>query len=145
MKKTNLLVTTAFLLISSLPIMARAAELKVTIDNVSSDKGLIYAQIFHGPENYTQGKARAGLRLKAKKGTFNLTFNNLVPGDYVVRIFHDENNNAALDTNMFGVPSEGYAFSNRAMGNFGPPKYNDMIVHITNKAEQVTTKAHMTY
>jgi uncharacterized protein (DUF2141 family) len=28
-----------------------------------------------------------------------------------------------LNTNLFGIPTEGFAFSNNAMGSFGPPSY----------------------
>ncbi len=47
-------------------------------------------------------------------------------GTYGLAIVHDENENMKLDTNFFGVPREGYGFSNNARGRFGPPRFPDV-------------------
>ena len=39
-------------------------------------------------------------------------FKDLPPGDYAVMVMHDENGNGKLDSNMIGMPVEGYGFSN---------------------------------
>ena len=36
---------------------------------------------------------------------------------------HDTNDNKELDSNLFGMPKEGFGFSNDAMGMFGPPDF----------------------
>ncbi len=46
-------------------------------------------------------------------------------GTYGLAIIHDENENMELDTNFFGVPKEGYGFSNNVRGRFGPPRFSD--------------------
>src|SRR5690606_32329089 len=54
--------------------------------------------------------------------------NKLEPGKkYAVKAFHDVNGNKELDTNLFGVPTEPYGFSNNARGVFGPPSLSQMI------------------
>ena len=83
--------------------------------------------------------------IQAKKGAGELLFKNLAPGEYVVRMYHDENNNQKMDRNAFGMPSEGYAFSNEATGNMGPPQYKDMVVLIKEEDVKVKTKAKMIY
>ncbi len=57
-------------------------------------------------------------------------FKNLLPGRYVVRMFHDENNNQKLDTNFLGIPKEGWGCSNNVKPQFGPPKHEDMIFEV---------------
>ena len=37
---------------------------------------------------------------------------------------HDENKNRRMDKGMFGIPKEGYGFSNDAMGFMGPPGFD---------------------
>ena len=64
--------------------------------------------------------------VNAQQGSLSVTFNNVEPGDYAIRYFHDENNNRSFDNNMFGMPIEGYGFSNNAAVNFGPPSYQKM-------------------
>jgi uncharacterized protein (DUF2141 family) len=40
-----------------------------------------------------------------------------------VAVLHDENNDHKMNLSVFGLPKEGYAFSNNAMGLAGPPSF----------------------
>lgn len=134
-----------FVMLFSCTTFSNAASLTVTIDNIESDSGEIYVQIFKGMENYQNNVAEDQTILAAKKGTNQLIFNNLTSGEYVVRLFHDQNNNQTFDQDINGIPMEGYAFSNEAMGMFGPPSYRDMVVIINDNNVTANTKAKMTY
>jgi uncharacterized protein (DUF2141 family) len=63
-----------------------------------------------------------------------VTIDSLPPGDYAFGIFHDENQNNEIDKNWMGIPSEGFAFSNNAMGSFGPPSYTQAKFTIPEKS-----------
>jgi uncharacterized protein (DUF2141 family) len=52
-------------------------------------------------------------------------FENLEEGEYALTIFHDLNNNGKLDKNVFGYPTEPFAFSNNVKPVFGIPPYNN--------------------
>jgi uncharacterized protein (DUF2141 family) len=39
-------------------------------------------------------------------------------------VFADENGNGKLDTNLVGMPTERYGFSNDAKGNRGAPEFD---------------------
>ena len=143
MKKHNFIFTGLALI--TMVFNINAAELSVTIDNVNNDNGSILAQIFKGQDDFKKGIPKGSTMQPAKTGEATLTFNNLEPGEYVVRMFHDDNNNQKMDTNAFGMPIEGYAFSNEAIGNMGPPKYKDMVVVISKEDSKVKTKAKMIY
>lgn len=56
--------------------------------------------------------------------TMKITLHQLPAGEYALRMFHDENGSGDMDTNILGIPTEPYAFSNNA-GRFGPPSFND--------------------
>jgi uncharacterized protein (DUF2141 family) len=58
-------------------------------------------------------------------------FEHIPAGDFAVSLFHDENNNAALDTNLFGMPKEGWGASRDAEAHFGPPSYGDARVSLS--------------
>ena len=131
--------------LSLISLNTYAANLNVTIDNVNSNEGKILAQVFKGHANYKNGKPESSLVLPAKKGENSFLFQNLSEGEYAVRLFHDINDNNDLDTNVFGMPTEGYGFSNQAVGNFGPAKYKDMVVIIAKDAESADTKVKMIY
>jgi uncharacterized protein (DUF2141 family) len=53
-------------------------------------------------------------------------------GTYAIAVVHDENKNEKLDTNFFGVPTEGYGFSNNKTGVFGAPSFKDCAFSISN-------------
>jgi uncharacterized protein (DUF2141 family) len=55
-------------------------------------------------------------------------------GEYAVRVFHDENKNEIVDTNILGIPTEDYGYSNNASSWFGPPSW-DKAKFIFNKPE----------
>ena len=54
-----------------------------------------------------------------------LTFENVAPGTYAVKIFQDVDGDGKMGTNALGIPTEPYGFSNNAMGNFGPPSFKE--------------------
>lgn len=55
---------------------------------------------------------------------------NLNSGKYAFKYFHDVNKNKKLDTNLMGMPKEGFGFSNNAKGKFGPPSFRQMIFKV---------------
>ncbi|AOT06407.1 DUF2141 domain-containing protein [Pseudoalteromonas luteoviolacea] len=112
------------------PVMANHLELQ--INNVSNESGKVYIELFKGAQNYKSGKSYIQNIIPAKAGTIKTNFSGIESGEYVIRFFHDGNGNAQLDTNFFGIPTEGVGFSNNATMQFGPPKYQDMAITINN-------------
>ncbi len=110
-----------------------AQTLTVEITGIKNDQGKILLQLFNSKENYQNNTAYSANMTKAKKGIVTVTFDNLEAGDYAIRYFHDENDNGKLEQNLFGMPVEGYGFSNNAMANFGPVAFEDMKVTITDQ------------
>ncbi len=71
--------------------------------------------------------------------TMTVRLDSLPPGPKAVRLFHDENSNGTLDTNFFGIPSEGYGFSNNPRSRFGEPSFADRLFeHQADTTIQVT-------
>jgi len=60
----------------------------------------------------------------------SFTFNELAPGQYAIRYYHDENLNGKMDTNLVGKPTEGYGFSNNVIGKFGPPAFEKWLFEV---------------
>jgi len=109
------------------PFVISAAEVSFFIKNLESNKGSVRVAVFKGAENFPKdGKTAATCssqgRLENKQVRVRCEVN---PGNYGAAIFHDENGNKKMDKNIFGMPKEGYGFSNNAKGSFGPPKYKD--------------------
>ena len=71
-------------------------------------------------------RALAEERAGSERGEpFTVAFDNLPPGTYAVGAYHDENGNGDLDTNLLGLPIEGYALSNGVRAILAPPRFTD--------------------
>lgn len=138
-------VTAVALLVVALPLPAAqseggastTADLEVDIAGIRSGAGTIMIGLYDSAggfnaaiEHCTEGgllndKGRlAGMALRAASGGRRVVFAQLPPGRYAVIVFHDENDNGRLDENGWGVPTEGYAFSNNAEGLLGAPSFD---------------------
>jgi len=99
------------LLTATLP--AAAAELTVVLRDVRAQTGLIKIAVVDSQAGWDGQAAPVqaeGAPPSGEQATF--VFKDLKPGAYAVLITHDENGNGQLDTNMMGMPVEGYGFSN---------------------------------
>lgn len=123
-----------------LPISAQTVQFN--IEAVKHDAGKLYVQLFQGEDNYKKGKAYNAAIVRAKAGDVVVTFNDVEPGEYAIRFFHDENDNGSLDTNMFSIPVEGYGFSNNAVINFGPPSYREMAFNVAEAPVSNSSKVN---
>jgi len=120
------------LLISALlAAPAFTADLSLIIDNYQlADKqkpeGTTLISLYNSEENFAvmNNNKVSSLRIKPQSKTVQITLHNLSAGEYAFSLFHDANDNGKLDTNILGIPSEQYGFSNNA-GSFGPAKFSD--------------------
>jgi uncharacterized protein (DUF2141 family) len=110
--------------LSLLPFAATAADLTVTVKDLRSDNGAVLIAVYDSEAHFMDPRhAKFTNRAQATKGEVKFVFHDVPPGRYAVSSFHDENGNGKLDTNAFGVPTEGYGFSNGAQGTLGPPSF----------------------
>ncbi len=92
---------------------ASAADLTVRIDGVRNQVGQLMLSLVDSSAGWeNQVKPVAGRQVAADAKTIELVFSDLVAGDYALMVFHDENDNGKLDSNLIGMPVEGYGFSN---------------------------------
>ncbi len=106
--------------------LAENNDIKVNITHLRNDKGYVLISLFKDGIGYPDKPEKA---LKKGKVSINnknaiMIFTGLPPGNYAIAILHDENGDLKMNTNFFGIPKEGYGFSNNVMGTFGPPGYS---------------------
>ena len=108
------------------PAFAPAADLVVRVEGVRSAEGDIRVAVHRRADGVDfpdpAGIVKAAMRPAAKAG--DLVFAGLAPGEYAIAAFHDEDRDGDLNTNLLGMPTEGYGFSNEARGTFGPPGFD---------------------
>jgi uncharacterized protein (DUF2141 family) len=121
---------------------AQAGELKVTIVGVRSDAGAVMIGLYDSAAKFKNAISRSahvgllsdkdrliGVTMRARTGDQGIGF-MLPPGRYALIVIHDENDNALLDTGTLGIPTEGYGFSNNAMGFFSAPDFDAAAVTV---------------
>ncbi len=100
------------LTLAAQPVLA--ANLEVEVQGIEAQEGELRIALYDSKEAW-QGKAK---RLAGHIGkpdgspALRFTFADLPPGEYAVRVMHDENGNGKMDSNLFGIPKEGYGASN---------------------------------
>ena len=110
----------------------QTASLEVKVNNIKSQTGTIRVGLFTNEKDFLKN-AVMGKVVKPDGNEIVVVFENLVPGDYALSVIHDENENGKLDSNGLGIPIEGFAFGNNAMGAFGPPSFAKARMKIEGK------------
>ncbi|WP_114394697.1 DUF2141 domain-containing protein [Oleisolibacter albus] len=107
------------------PWPARAADLSLTVVNLApGGQGTLRAALYASAEDFEhKGQPFAALMMRQAEEGVHLSLGPLPPGRYAVRVFQDLNANGTLDTNLLGIPTEPFGFSNDAMGEMGPPSF----------------------
>lgn len=111
-----------------------ANSLTITVTGYEQQPGTTMLEVHNNADHYANGNpplASVMLSINSAQSTAKVTFHDLSPGDYAVRLFHDENGNKQMDSNVLGIPTESYGFSNNA-GSFGPASFDDAKVTVAN-------------
>lgn len=103
-------------------------NLEVEFYNVQKAKGTLRIAIFDNEADFDARRPaifETAVSVNEKKN-FAVQIPDLESGkSYAVAAFHDINNNGELDTNMFGVPTEPYAFSNNPKVKWKAPTFTE--------------------
>ena len=83
-------------------------------------------ELYNSEETYSEnGEKFRRLTSKIMDSKVEWIIEDIPFGEYAIKLYHDENENGRMDRNMMGIPKEDYAFSNNAVGSFGPADYED--------------------
>jgi uncharacterized protein (DUF2141 family) len=123
------------------PVDAAAADLRVTVDGLHSDKGHVNLGLYDEPDKFP---GRAGViqsgRAKIEGGRAVFVFHDLKPGRYAVSLFHDENDDGQFNRSLIGLPLEGYGFSNNPKVALSAPSFDACAVAVGEAGAQTTIK-----
>ncbi|MEM1319670.1 MAG: DUF2141 domain-containing protein [Bacteroidota bacterium] len=137
-----LLSGSASITINSAPTAPPATStLEVKVTNVKKAKGSIMLAIYDSAENFMgPDYFRTATEVVNQTGAVVVQVPELPFGSYAITIYHDENGNNELDTNLFGIPSESYGFSNNARRTFGPPSYDEARFDFSENGQIIEVK-----
>lgn len=119
------------------------ADLTVKITNIKEAKGNIVIGIFDKAEAFpTESKQLKQIVIPVTGETVTKTISSLPNGDYAVAVFHDKNENKACDRNFFGIPKEGFGFSNNFSPKVKAPSFSDVKVGISGNTNMCIKLLH---
>ncbi|MFM9837629.1 MAG: DUF2141 domain-containing protein [Cyclobacteriaceae bacterium] len=105
--------------------------LTIKITNIKNDEGQIAVALYNSEKDFMKTRYQSKIT-KSVKGEVEIVFENIPSGSYSLSVMHDANVNKKLDSNLFGIPKEGFGFSNNAMGTFGPPSFEKAKVEVSS-------------
>lgn len=105
----------------------------VDVEGLRNDKGQVMCALYSSAEGFPKDAAKALAKTSSPISTGRAVcdFTGASPGTYAVAVFHDENSNGKMDTNLIGMPREGVGASNNAQGHFGPPPFDKAAFRFT--------------
>jgi uncharacterized protein (DUF2141 family) len=145
--KTLMLIFGALLVVltacASTPKAELAAEarpvgtgsVEVSIENVTSLEGMLYASIYISAEGFPENKElafdyRSAEATSANMGTVQFNFDSVPAGWFVVAVLQDEDGDQELSMSLMGIPSEDYGFSRNPDSLFGPPDFDEAAIYL---------------
>lgn len=88
-------------------------NLTVKVTNLGNTSGALEIGLYDKGDHFpSPGKQWKMARPTVNGNSVTYHFNDLPAGDYAIATYHDENGDGKCNKNMFGVPTEAYAFSN---------------------------------
>jgi len=116
---------------ATLPAVALAQSpcpgIHVKILDIRNSTGAVACALFESTEGFPTEYLHFATNImviKVRDKQARCDFEDIPPGTYALAIVHDENMNGKLDTNVLGIPKEGYGFSNDAKALLGAPSFS---------------------
>jgi uncharacterized protein (DUF2141 family) len=110
-----------------LPNHHPAPESTSRVLNIQNRNGTVDCALFASPAGFPREFLHAAqnvMVIKIRNTAARCDFEAIPPGTYALAVIHDENSNGKLDTNLVGMPTEGYGFSNDAKARIVTPSFS---------------------
>lgn len=102
---------------------ASAATVELMVENVKSTEGALMVAVYGSADDFRK-KAVREVKVESISPATKIGLTDLPPGDYAIALFQDRNGNAKVDSNLFGIPTEPYGFSNNPKNLMAPPTWD---------------------
>ncbi|TWX66539.1 DUF2141 domain-containing protein [Colwellia sp. C1TZA3] len=115
----------------------------VKILDIKNSTGVIACGLFKRSEGFPTEFLHSATNIsmtKVQDTQARCDFINIPTGTYALAVIHDENMDGKLDTNLLGVPTEGYGFSNTTIDEFGAPAFSAARFHYDEQKLNLTIK-----
>jgi len=139
----------AVLVFANLPAIVFAQSsyigIHVKILSIRNSTGAVACALFESPAGFPTEFLHSAINImmiKVRDTKARCDFEDIPPGTYALAVIHDENLNGKLDTNVLGIPTEGYGFSNDAKALFGTPSFSAASFPYDGRNLELTISLH---
>jgi uncharacterized protein (DUF2141 family) len=143
MKILTTLIVALGILIAPFKEQKEEVTLTVTIDGLRNSEGYVTIALHNGETEFPGDEGFMMKSVKAKKGSIEVTFEKVPTGEYAIAVMHDENGNEEMDFNEYGMPTEGFGFSNEATAEMGPPDFDEASFDVTEDTDHYVEIVYM--
>lgn len=113
--------------------------LKLDMSGFGNDHGSCRVAVYLGPSHFNDPEyaiAKGAISIMDLRASWQVELQIPLQAEQAkddltrvaVCVYHDENENARLDKNSFGIPLERYGFSRNPKRGFGPPKFHETAI-----------------
>ena len=123
------------------PRPAGTGRVEVTATGFESEEGKARIAVFLDARSWPDEEEFlfAADLLTISQGQAVATFQDVPAGPFAVAVFHDKDEDAELDADFLGIPSEDYGFSADARDMFGPPSFEEARLELAaGESKQIT-------
>lgn len=121
------------------PLLA-GSSVAVTVNKVRPGKGVVRIALVNKVQFLKRAKLKNPLQkaiVKPLGKSIQFEFKDVAPGDYVVQVLQDFDENGNMTNNWLGLPKEPWGMSNNPPVRFGPPKWERAKFTVTDRSEVV--------
>src|SRR5512146_2287542 len=119
----------AMIALSAAPALPAGGQtVTVNVSTFRNANGALECSLFAGPKGFPDHPEAAIAKVRSAIGadhTAACVFRGLAPGEYAVGVMHDEDGNGKFDQGLFGMPLEGYGFSNNHTHALSAPTWEE--------------------
>lgn len=114
------------------PSIGHASDLTLDVQGLDTSRlqgASLMVAVFTEPAGWLR-QPKLGQRFSLEgvvDGKLTVVLRNVPEGPVAVTVFQDANGNGRVDMNAMGIPVEPLGFSNDAVGQFGPPKFEQAV------------------
>jgi uncharacterized protein (DUF2141 family) len=115
-------------------------SLTIHIPNIIDVKGRIQIGLYDDKNNFPKiGKEYQRYFAKVDSNDFKYTIHGIPAGDYAIALYHDCNSDGMCNSNLIGIPTESYGFSNNVKPFLSAPSFGSTKFTIS-KDKTITIK-----
>lgn len=116
-------------------------SVKVVVEGIRGRQGDLRVGLFHR-EGFPREERKAVYGVVAAVTGSNqvVVVAGVVPGDYAILAYHDDNGNGKVDCDVIGRPREGYGVSNNARSRWHAPDFEMAKVAVSAKRNEFVVR-----